>query len=80
MLADFYARNGNPQDAIGAYRTLIKLSPAETGAYLNMAMLYEETGQNQNAVRCYETFVQKWRGEASFLTKAREALLRLKGK
>ena len=46
--------------------------------YYQLGTLYEEKGEYKAAVQYYRAFLDRWRGDAKHLEKARERMARLK--
>ena len=75
-LGRFYHAMGRPKEAIGAFKTVLKKNPEFTTVLADLAMLYEETGDDKNAEKTYRDMI-KARPEAD-MPKARLARLLLK--
>ena len=54
-LARLAERTGLDEVALGAYETLVAMLPIDDGVLINLGILYEDLGRDQNAATCYDT-------------------------
>lgn len=64
-LADLYRNNDRPQEAIGQFKEVLRLSPSSAAAYVNMATCYVALGQFSEGLHNWE---EAFKLEPSWIT------------
>ena len=61
-------------DSLQAFICAIQLDRAHYSAWLNLAILYEQDNQLEEALKCYKTAVKCWRSERSRIDKKKKKI------
>lgn len=61
-LLDLYGTDADEanDEAVSAYESCVRLSPAYTNAVLNLGLLYEDRERYHDAVKCYESVLRRF--------------------
>ncbi|MBG0858136.1 MAG: tetratricopeptide repeat protein [Bacteroidales bacterium] len=84
-LAYYYNKTGNPEKAISTYTDLIKITSIGWEgqecwimAHYNLGKLYEAKGDNQQAIKYYQSFINIWKDADEGIPDLIDAKARLK--
>jgi tetratricopeptide (TPR) repeat protein len=73
-----YRAGGKLDLALSQYQEALRADPARVEAYFNLGNTYRALGRRKEAKDNYQRFINSWKGDPAFITRAKQAMEELK--